>query len=279
MNIKNVRSYDCKKDEKKFRHRMSNMIFTSQLELERNAKVGRLKDNTEVVFFGSGDSQGANTIFSVPDVVGSDFKKQTFRCLNKNKIDQICKKIRDKYLFEKKIYLQSYFYNTENFLLSASRSKDVKRFRKKYNYKIFSTYAKEKVYELYNSWANMLVGKGKSVVPATELDFFFDPVNIKKYKIKFLFLEVDGRLVGAKIAHPFFIRSKKTLVLRYQFSIYEYYGINQFMTYELIKREKDFKEFSDGGEFLGEKYDSRRQYKISRRRPDKIVDIYKLEIK
>lgn len=50
------------------------------------------------------------------------------------------------------------------------------------------------------------------------------------------------------------------------------------MTYELIKREKDFKEFSDGGEYVSEKFEGRRQYKMSRRRPDKIVDIYKLEI-
>jgi hypothetical protein len=181
-------------------------------------------------------------------------------------------------LYEKKIYLQSYFYNTENFLSNASRSKDVKRFKKKYNYKILPEYAKDKVYELYNTWAQMLVSKGKTVVPDTELDFFFNPENIKKYKIKFLFLEVDGHLVGVKIAYPFFTRSKKTLILRYQFSKYEYYGINQFMTYELIKREKDFKEFSDGGEYVGEKSEGRRKYKISRRRPDKIVDIYKLEI-
>jgi hypothetical protein len=257
---------------------MTNMIFTSHLELEKNAKVGKLKDNTEIVFFSSDKSPNIKTIFSLPEDVNDDYTKQIFRCFNKNKIDQICRKIRDKYLFEKKVYLQTYFYNTKNFLLKASKSKDVKRFQKKYNYKILSTYDKDKAYELYNKWARILTGKGKQVVPDTELDFFFDPQNIKKYKIRFLFLEVDGQLVGVKIAHPFLVRSKKTLILRYQFSLYEYYGINQFMTYELMKREKDFKEFSDGGEYVGEQCEGRRKYKMSRRRPERIEDIYKLEI-
>ena len=257
---------------------MTNMIFTSHLELERNAKVGELKDNIEIVFFNSGINREINTILSVPDQINKEYEQQVFRCFSKSKVDEICKKINDKYLYEKKIYLQSYFYKTENYLLNARKSKDVKKFKKKYNYKILSSYAKDKVYELYNAWAEMLVSKGKSVVPATELDFFFDTNNIKKYKIRFLFLEVDGNLVGAKIAHPFFIRSKKTLILRYQFSLYEYYGINQFMTYELMKRENDFEEFSDGGEYVSEKSEGRRQYKMSRRRPDNIVDIYKLEI-
>ena len=276
MYIKNVRSYDCKRDEKKFRHRMTNMIFTSHLDLERNAKVGQLRDNREIVFFNSSKGQKTNIICSLPDQVDDNYKKQIFSCFNKNKIDEICRKIRDKYLFEKKMYLQSYFYKTENFLLNASKSKDVKRFTKKYIYKIFPTYEIGKIYELYNAWASMQAGKGKPVAPSTELDFFLDPKNIEKYKIRFLFLEVDGRLVGAKIAYPFLARSKKTLILRYQFSLYEYYGINQFMTFELMKREKDFKEFSDGGEYVAEKYEGRRQYKMSRRRPDKIVDIYKL---
>ena len=109
MYIKNVRSYDFKKDEKKFRKRMTNMIFTSHLELERNAKVGQLNDNTEIVFFNSDKSPDINTIFSVPDQVSDDYTKQIFRCFNKNKIDQICRKISDKYLYEKRVYLQSYF--------------------------------------------------------------------------------------------------------------------------------------------------------------------------
>jgi len=278
MYIKNVRSYDCKRDEKKFRHRMTNMIFTSHLDLERHAKVGQLKDNREIVFFNSSKGPKINIICSIPDQINDNYRKQIFSCFNKRKIDQICRKIRDKYLFEKKVYLQSYFYNTENFLLNASKSKDVKRFQKKYNYQILPTYDKDRIYELYNKWAKMQESKGKPAAPDTELDFFFDTKNIKRYKIRFLFLEVDGQLVGAKIVYPFFTKSKKTLILRYQFSLYEYYGINQFMTYELMKRERDFKEFSDGGEFVAERFEGRRQYKMSRRRPDKIVDIYKLEV-
>lgn len=174
MHIKSIRPYNCKTDEKKFRKRMTNMIFTSHLELERNAKVGQLKDNREIVFFGTKESPKSNIICTVPDQVGDNFRKQIFSCFNKNKIDAICRKIRDKYLFEKKVYLQSYFYNTENFLLNASKSKDVKRFKKKYSYKIFPTYEKNKVYELYNNWAKMQAGKGKIVAPSTELDFFLD---------------------------------------------------------------------------------------------------------
>ncbi len=278
MYFKSVRPYDCKNDEKKFRKKMTNVIFTSQLELERNAKVGLLRDNKEVVFFDTNKSPKVKIICSVSDQISDEYKKQIFSCFNKNKIDQICRKLRDRYLFEKKIYLQSYTYNTENFLLNANKSKDVKRFKKKYSYKILSTYDKNKIYELYDDWSQMQASKSKSVAPNTELDFFFASKNIKKYKIRFLFLEVDGRLVGAKIAYPFLVRSKKILILRYQFSRYEYYGINQFMTYELIKREREFKEFSDGGEFVSEKYEGRRQYKLSRRRPDKIEDIYRLEI-
>lgn len=278
MNIKNVRAYDCRKDEKKYRKRMANMIFTSHLELERNVRVGQLEDGTEMVFVGSDKNPNVNTILSVPESINHDFSNQVFRCLTKNKIDQICNKIRDRYLFEKKVYLQSYVYDTKNFLLNASKSKDVKRFKKRYVYKILRTYDKDKIYALYDSWAQTLIDKGKTVVPNTELDFFLDPDNIKKYKIKFLFLEVDGKLVGAKIAYPFFVRSKKTLILRYQFSLYEYYGINQFMTYELMKMEKDFREFSDGGEYVTESSEGRRRYKMSRRRPSKIIDIYKLEI-
>lgn len=150
-------------------------------------------------------------------------------------------------IFHKNIVGTSYNYSTDDFAnLSghkmASIRRHVNQFEKKYSYKIFHKYNKEKVKKFIKRWDSQQNDKTFTYKEGLKwFNFCID--NSNKYGIKSIFVEVDGKLVGITQGVSF---DKNRWVGLHQKSDYKYKGLSRFLLHKRAQMFKDIKEFTLG---------------------------------
>ncbi len=123
--------------------------------------------------------------------------------------------IKKKYNVKEELFRVEFFYKRSEFQKRLKKSKNLKRFIKKYNCKVKTRYNREKVLNLFNEWRKSFEKRGKRI-PSE--DFFKQLISYKnrsKYGIKILYFEINGNLVGLKIVYPHH-KNSKLLVMRYK---------------------------------------------------------------
>ena len=126
-----------------------------------------------------------------------------------------------------------YYYKTKDFLNPKSKTKNrINQFTKNYTYQLRDTYPKNKIAKFYDLWQ----GQKKTISDmfereSTEL-FFFCLKNLNKYKIKQIYVEIDGKLAGfAWGVH----HSKNKWVGLHLKVDYKYKGLSRFLYHERAK--------------------------------------------
>jgi hypothetical protein len=140
-----------------------------------------------------------------------------------------------------------FYYRTSDFLnLDGGEGRAVRKainqFKKNYKYKLLTDYPKEKVTEFIKTWAskqakNFLFDIGE------QFAVFCVENKEKLKKSRWLFIEIDGKLVGYCLSY----KLKEDLWCGIHQKVdYSYKGIGRFLLFERASLFKDVKEFTLG---------------------------------
>jgi hypothetical protein len=137
-----------------------------------------------------------------------------------------------------------YFYDTK-LIVDLSDKKYRKRVLnfKKQNYILRFNYSENKIINFYNKWKKQKRRDG-IVFKDQEKFFYFLLKNLKKYKVKQVYVEIKGDLVGFAwgIAS---LHKKKWIGVKIM-SLYGYKNLGRFLHWERAKLFKNYEEFSLG---------------------------------
>lgn len=133
-----------------------------------------------------------------------------------------------------------YFYSTNSFIHPEHDfRRRVKQFQTTYKYKLKRNYPKEKIIKFYNFWKKQKDRKG-DIFQENEDFFYYCLNNFKKYRIKKIYVEVDGKLAGFGWG---IIHSNNGWVGLHLEVDYKYKGLSRFLHHErakLFARQKIF---------------------------------------
>jgi len=143
---------------------------------------------------------------------------------------------------------EEYYYETTNILdLNGKDKKDFRRninvFKKKYNHKVFSDYPKKRVIEFIEKWAKNQKDKNDLFEISKEFAIFCVE-NMNKFKhVKWIFVEIDGKLAGFNLSVKF---NNEYWVGVHQKVDYGYDGIGRFLFLLRAEAFKNVKYFTLG---------------------------------
>lgn len=137
-----------------------------------------------------------------------------------------------------------FFYTTETFLHpTGSFRKEVNSFRNKYPHTISHVYPLQEVETFYDFWWNQRERTSFTADP--EYAFFrFLLGNLDKYKVRQIYIEIDGRLVGFAWGVPHWKGNWASVQLKVD---YRYRGLEKFLRHEYVKLFSEFELFTTGG--------------------------------
>ena len=138
-----------------------------------------------------------------------------------------------------------YFYKTDNFIHPKGKIKErVAQFERLYLYKVSYEYQKDKIINFYNQWHDQKE-RADSALFYQESDelFHFCLNNLKKYKIRQIYIEINGKLAGLAWGAE---HSSKNWVGLHMKTDYLYKGLSRFLQKKRAELFEDFENFSLG---------------------------------
>jgi hypothetical protein len=158
--------------------------------------------------------------------------------------DQDIKKVRNKKIeiILRKETGTEYFYNTVSLVNPTGKiNQRIKQFKKLYgsSYKLRRTYNRKKIEKFYYFWKKQK-GRNGDTFKESEKLFFFCLDNLRKYKIKQIYIEIGGKLAGLAFGVSHSSGGWVGLQLKVN---YKYKGLSRFLHHErarLFSREKLF---------------------------------------
>jgi hypothetical protein len=91
---------------------------------------------------------------------------------------------------------EEFFYKTESLLKPESKiERRIEQFKKSYKYKTEKTFSKNKIKDFYTQWKKQKKRTNDNFSEAEKF-FFFCLDNLKKYKIKQVYVVINNKLVG-----------------------------------------------------------------------------------
>ncbi len=158
--------------------------------------------------------------------------------------DVFCKKVEKEFeVLLKKSSGSEFFYETSHFTEpSGSISKDVKLFTKNYQFTTANECDINLVKDFYHKWKTQKERENISFEDSEEF-FFFCLDNLDKYKVKQVYVFVDGKLVGLAwgVEH-----SEDKWVGLHLKLLYEYKGLGRFLHNQRALLFSSYKDFTLG---------------------------------
>ncbi|MCX6713815.1 MAG: hypothetical protein NTV48_01785 [Candidatus Vogelbacteria bacterium] len=125
-----------------------------------------------------------------------------------------------------------FFYKTKTLLNPVSDTKRrIEQFDKNYQHKIYHSFSKDKIKDFYYKWKKQKKRKNDNFADA-ESFFFFCLDNLKKYKIKQVYITVNDKLVG--FAWGLKHQSGNWVGLQLK-AIYRFKGLSRFLHHQRAK--------------------------------------------
>lgn len=139
-----------------------------------------------------------------------------------------------------------YYYSTRDFINLKNRKvrERVRQFERLYTYKLLHEYSEEGIKKFYERWKKQRSRDGVTFCES-ENAFKFHLDNLEKYKIRQVYIEIDGNLEGLGWGIPFDEHNNSWIGLELKVN-YDIKGLSRFLHYERAKMFDGFDEFTLG---------------------------------